>query len=1015
MPRKRTRPTESSTERGPNRPKLDGRLQFLLSLPADRLSELRRTEAQRLREVAADIRDARQTVESEESDTGKERARERLQAAERRRFAPLSTGWYVPGDRDGLPAPPARSSEPFVSAFILSDASTADLADMGVEVRCRVGDVFTAFVPLSAIPRLEASAAVRYLELARPLFPALNTAVPYAQINALHNAVPPLTGAGVVVGIVDLEVLDFYHADFRTAGGATRVLSLWDQNLTAVGAEAAPVVAGVLSPFGVEYDQAAIDAELNHPVGTPAYQRVRHGGAVASHGTAVAGIAAGNGLAQGGTFVGAAPEADIIYVRLREPVGTAIFADSGDVAAAFKYIFSRAGSQPCVVNMSATDDIGPHDGMAAGEQFLDGLLEVPGRAITVAAGNSNLNASHAAGTVPPGGSTTLVLKYTGGAVHDDTAEIWYDGHDEFEVTVTAPTNPPAIVTSIGPNMTGSASLPGGGSVVVSSTQHDARNNDNVISITITRAPTDQIPVGNWTIQLTGTVVINGAFHAWVDRNNRDQSAWLAPHVQDDHCTLGTPATARRVIAVGNHDRPGPPPLPPLPPPPPLLDQLSGRGPSRDGRIEPEIAAVGTINAPRSRNMNSAFVGSLYEVKSGTSRSAPLVAGTCALLFQCRGASATWANLKQILEDTAGTTGLAIPHPGFGFGILRVANACSGAIPITDAWLRDDLTDTGIEPFTGAVAWLSPDIEILDTSAAPVANPSFHPTNRFNNIVRVTVRNRGAQPARNTEVFLYWADPATNIPYPAAWNTSGFYTGAPNFATQGHVVAIPLLQPGASTQVQFAWAPPAPGSNLRQDNHFCLLVRVENESDASEVGAGGWSAITARNNIALRNVLVQPVASGMGFLVVGTADRDSLVIRAEDAEIVLDIPVAALPWRERRLIERHGPRAPYGLRIPDPVRSVKAVLKGLEAEERADVFGATTLEVFNGIARIRATPGRKLLLRSLRLVEGAHMPARLQVQARTEAGPRFVHAAQYSGGQLVGGVSLQFGRTKEQLA
>jgi Subtilase family len=1006
MPRKGTRPTTtSSTERGPNRPKLDGRLQFLLSLPPERLRELRQTEAERLRKVAADIRDARLAVEREESETGKSRARERLQAAERRRFAPLSMGFHVPGSREGLPAPRARFSEPFVSAFVLSDASAADLADMGVQVRTRVGDVFTAFVPVSAIPRLEASAAIRYMELARPLFPALNNAVPYSQIHTLHSAIPAVTGAGVVVGIVDLEILDVYHDDFRTAGGATRVLWLWDQNLTPLGVEASPAGAGLSSAFGVEYDQAAIDAELT--AGLPAYQRVRHGGQVASHGTVVAGIAAGNGRAQPGTRVGAAPEADIIYVRLREPDVTAIFADSTDVADAFQYIFSRAGSLPCVVNMSATDDLGPHDGMALSEQFLDGLLELPGRAITVAAGNASFNASHAAGTVQPNGVTTLVLDYSGGAVENDAVEIWYDGHDELEVTVTAPTTPPTIVASIGPNMTGSQPLPGGGggSIFVRSTTHDPRNHDNVISIIIERAPNDQIPVGNWTIQLTGTVVINGAFHAWVDRNNRAQSSWQPPYLQEDHCTLGTPATARRVIAVGNHNTAGPPPI---------LEAVSGRGPSRDGRIEPEIAAVGSMWAPRSRDANAVF-GDPYTWGSGTSRSAPLVAGTCALLFQCRGASATWANLKQILEDTADTTGLAIPHSGFGFGILRAANACAGAIPTTDAWLRDDATDTGIEPFTGAVAWLSPDIEILDTNGNPVANPSFHPTNRYNNIVRVTVRNRGAQPARNTEVFLYWADPATYIPYPAAWNASGLYTGAPNFTTQGHVVVIPLLQPGASTQVEFAWAPPAPGSNLRQDNHFCLLVRVENESDASEVGVGGWSAITARNNIALRNVLVQPVPSAMGFLVVGTADHDSLVIRAEDAEIALDIPVAALPWRERRLIERHGPRAPYGLRMPDPVRSVKTVLKGPEAEERADVFGATTLEVYNGIARIRAMPERKLLLRSLRLVEGARLPARLHVQARTEAGPRFVHAAQYSGGQLVGGVSLQFGRTKEPLA
>src|SRR5256885_15124326 len=69
----------------------------------------------------------------------------------------------------------------------------------------------------------------------------------------------------------------------------------------------------------------------------------------------------------------------------------------------------------------------------------------------------------------------------------------------------------------------------------------------------------------------------------------------------------------------------------------------------------------------------------------------LVAGACALLLECRGATATWANLKQILEDTADTTGLVIPSLGFGFGSLRVANACAGAMPVTDAWVRSEST------------------------------------------------------------------------------------------------------------------------------------------------------------------------------------------------------------------------------------------------------------------------------------------------------------------------------------
>src|SRR5207253_3299463 len=148
----------------------------------------------------------------------------------------------------------------------------------------------------------------------------------------------------------------------------------------------------------------------------------------------------------------------------------------------------------------------------------------------------------------------------------------------------------------------------------------------------------------------------------------DLFSWQLPHRQENQFTLGTPATARRAIAVGNHNTVAPTPD---------LDQFSGRGPSRDGRIEPEIAAVGIMTAPRSRDMNAAVPGAFYAAGSGTSRAAPLVAGACALLLECRGATATWANLKQILEDTADTTGLVIPSLGFGFGSLRVANACAG--------------------------------------------------------------------------------------------------------------------------------------------------------------------------------------------------------------------------------------------------------------------------------------------------------------------------------------------------
>ncbi len=991
------------------RPKLDPRLAFLLELPEKSRRKLKDEEDEQAGKVAREIRVA---VEALGDERGRPAAIKRLRELDREIFAPITTGLFFPDDTQKKPWP-FRMREPFASVFILSDASAPDLKKLGAQVRSQAGDVFTAFVPLSAIPKLEASAAVRFIELTRPAFPTLDEAVPYAQVDTLHNAMPTaINGAGVIVGVVD-SLLDIYHPDFRTAANATRVLFLWDQTLIANAGEAGPPIDPVLLGFipaggvtyGVEYSQANIDAELTNPA--PAYDVVRHGGTTAEHGTHVTGIAAGNGLGQAGTFTGAAPAADIIFVK-NTGSGVSAAADIASNVDGCAYIFARAAAlgQPCVINLSVGDNQGPHDGTLLGEQFMDNLLLTPGRAIVTSAGNSNNTASHAAGNVPAGGTANLVLNYFGTPDRSDIVEIWYDGHDRFDVTVTVPTVPATVIGPVNPGGASNALLASGVNVQVTSTLNDPRNGDNLITIIYTVPGGQQIPVGNHAIDLTGTTVINGAFQAWVDRNNRGESGFLAPFLQEDTLTVGSPGTAKRAITVGNHDKTAGTPA---------ISGSSGRGPTRDRRIKPEIAAVGTnVSAPRSRNMNAAVPGALYTGMSGTSMSSPIVAGACACLFQCRGAATTWANLKQILEDTAGTTGLAIPSNAFGFGFVQIANGCTAAAVGPDVWLRDNVGDLGVEPSTG-IAWLSPDIEVLDTDGNPVPNPTFDPVKRFNNIIRITVRNRGTLKARNTEVHFYWADPSTNIPYPAAWNTTGIYNDTPAFVNQSNMIVIPELNAGASTSVDFAWAPPPPGSNIAGDDHFCLLVRLENEGDPSNIGAGGWTAISARNNIGLHNVHVQPDDPGdsdMSFYVVGSSDQDSLIVTPElgAARVTLVLPAQVLPWRDIKFIEKNeGRRAPYGCKDTDPIARIEAKLEG---EQRirtlTDIAGAEFLELRDGVATITMGDARQLQVPTVRLADGVRMAARIRVtgEKKTAKNRRFVHIAQYSGGQLIGGVSLE---------
>jgi hypothetical protein len=210
------------------------------------------------------------------------------------------------------------------------------------------------------------------------------------------------------------------------------------------------------------------------------------------HGTLVTSCAAGS-KRNGFPYGGAAPEADIIYVRTTNG-NNYVFADSTNILDGIAYIFARAeeANKPCVVNLSASDSLGAHDGSTLGEQFLDALLLKPGRVITCSAGNDNISKAHTSGTVTWGNDTDVVLTYTA-YQWDDTIQIWYDGHDEFGITLMVPGGP-----SIGPIAAGApvqSTVVAGITITVESLLKYAYNNDNLIEIRITGAGGTRIPDG----------------------------------------------------------------------------------------------------------------------------------------------------------------------------------------------------------------------------------------------------------------------------------------------------------------------------------------------------------------------------------------------------------------------------------------------------------------------------------------------------------------------------------------
>src|SRR5207249_600003 len=189
-------------------------------------------------------------------------------------------------------------------------------------------------------------------------------ATPASRSPALDSRRPEglrLTGTGVVVGIVDWG-LDFDHPTFKTAGGSTRLLALWDQRAT--GGEG-PEPYG----YGTVHRRQDIDEALgtDRPYDQLGYYPAdadRGGGA---HGTHTTDIAAGNGRAGGPT--GVAPEAHLVFVHLadRDTGGLANLGDSVRLLEAVDFVARAAGDLPWVINLSIGRHGGPHDGRTLAE------------------------------------------------------------------------------------------------------------------------------------------------------------------------------------------------------------------------------------------------------------------------------------------------------------------------------------------------------------------------------------------------------------------------------------------------------------------------------------------------------------------------------------------------------------------------------------------------------------------------------------------------------------------------
>ena len=295
--------------------------------------------------------------------------------------------------------------------------------------------IVTGRVPVRRLENLRGQSFVVSLKAAQTVRPALDASV--RETRARPDDLPAGSlaqrGSGVVVGVVDYGC-DFAHQNFRDGNGDTRLEFIWHQGGTP--ATASP-------SYGRDYSRAEINAALKQPA---PYDALGYGpaadspGQTGAHGTHVMDIAAGNGRGTGRP--GMAPEADLIFVHVAHgdipfagpDVVSSSVGDSVMLLEAIQYIFDKAGTRPCVVNLSLGTNGGPKDGTTLVEEGMDRMLRGrPDRGIVIAASNSFDDGIHGQGAVADGGTTDLIWEVPLISTSHDEFDLWYDGRNRFAV------------------------------------------------------------------------------------------------------------------------------------------------------------------------------------------------------------------------------------------------------------------------------------------------------------------------------------------------------------------------------------------------------------------------------------------------------------------------------------------------------------------------------------------------------------------------------------------------------
>lgn len=488
-------------------------------------------------------------------------------------------------------------------------------------------------------------------------FPAAGTREfnpqPLESVGILTQQRPPLelTGSGTILAVIDTGI-SYESPVFRYSDGSSRILAIWDQT----DQSGQPPVGFA---YGTEYTQEQINEALNSP---EPQQLVPHRDEI-GHGTAVASVAAGGRIDGGTTFTGAAPDAQIVVVKVKPAkqylreyymVRDGVPAYSADdIIFAIKYVrqFAIPFEQPVVLCYGMGTSLGSHTGASFLSLYLQHVTVRIGMAAAISGGNEGNSAGHFRAMLEE--SPRQVEIRVGDNMRGFMAELWGASPSVFQISVRSPGGEVIPETNFRINREVDYTFVYEKTRVIMTYVSNERNTGEEL---IVMRFMDPVP-GVWSIVVRGARVgQNDFFDIWLTQKQfqSGEAYFLTPTPE---ITLTVPSYAEDAVTVTAYDsNTG------------SFYFNSGQGFSRTGRNKPDLSAPGvsisTINGPYTGSAMAAAVtaGAMLQLMqwSVAEGNAPFISGRGIKDYLIRGAT------KE--------RGVDYPSRQWGYGRLNLTGA-----------------------------------------------------------------------------------------------------------------------------------------------------------------------------------------------------------------------------------------------------------------------------------------------------------------------------------------------------